>query len=270
MPELPEVEFARRSLEKWLVGEKLARVEADKSRILRGSTPAALEKLAGHVVLGVERRGKQLLVRLDGGAGLLGHLGMTGKFELQRPGGPEVRWSRARLGRGDGAVVHYRDPRMLGLLRPGALAELEASASWADLGPDAWETKLTGALLKERLGKRKKSIKEALLDQTALAGIGNIQATEALWKAKLAPAQRADRLSTNDFAALAKAIRWSLERTLGAESGETITYVEENPAENPFTIYGRAGEKCPRCKTVLKKKTIGGRTTAFCPKCQQA
>src|SRR5919205_1114203 len=117
MPELPEVEFARSCLERWLVGQVIVRAEADRTRVVQDGTRRAMPGLAGRRVDSVERRGKCLLVRFDGEMGLFAHLGMTGKFELERPGEAPPRWSRARWVRSDGSVVHYRDPRLLGRLR---------------------------------------------------------------------------------------------------------------------------------------------------------
>src|SRR5438552_4045491 len=135
MPELPEVEFARGCLERWLGGQSLSRVEADPGRVIRGTPREAFSGLAGHQVRAIERRGKWLLWRFDSNLGLLAHLGMTGKFELQEPGAPQVRWSRVRFVRADGAVVSYRDPRKFGRLMVAPLAKLLAQDPLAGLGP---------------------------------------------------------------------------------------------------------------------------------------
>lgn len=270
MPELPEVEFARTCLERWLVGEKLVRVEADAGRVIRGSKGEAFQSLAGRRVTKVERRGKWLLWRFDAPLGLLAHLGMTGKFELQPPGDPSVRWSRVRFARRDGATVHYRDPRQFGRLEVAPLIELEAKDPLASLGPDAYEPKLTSQQLAKRIGKGRRPIKDVLMDQTVLAGLGNIQVTEALFVARIHPMHRADALGKSEISRLARGIRRSLERTLAMNRGDKITYVEETKrVENPFFIYGKARSPCPRCGEVLKKMVISGRTTAFCPSCQK-
>lgn len=272
MPELPEVEFARRSLESWLGGKKLAAVEAERTRVLRGSTPEALAELAGHRVRAIDRRGKWLLWRLDGGLGLLSHLGMTGKFVLRRRHEPPPRWSRAHFLRSDGAAIHYQDQRMFGRLLPGPLAELEEEDVWRTLGPDAWESLPKPKEWRAILSSRRRAIKDVLSDQTVVAGLGNIQSTEALFMAQIHPARPAAELTDDEVRRLTLAIRRTLERTLKLDEGREgdIAYVEEGTEENPFLVYGRAGESCPRCGTTLEKRTIGGRTTAFCPKCQPA
>src|SRR4051812_19768873 len=156
MPELPEVEFARGCLERWLGGEKLARVEADRGRVTRGTPLSAFEALAGHTVKRVERRGKWLLWHFEDGTGVLAHLGMTGKFEMTSAD-VAPRSSRVRFVRRDGVVVHYRDPRQFGRLQVAPMKELLGRDPLASLGPDAHEPPLGQVLLKERLGTRKRS-----------------------------------------------------------------------------------------------------------------
>ena len=269
MPELPEVEFARGCLERWLGGEKLARVEADRGRVTRGTPLSAFEALAGHTVKRVERRGKWLLWHFDDGTGVLAHLGMTGKFEMTEADAVP-RSSRVRFVRRDGAVVHYRDPRQFGRLQVAQVRELLERDPLASLGPDAHEPPLGQVLLKERLGTRKRSIKDVLMDQTVVAGLGNIQVTDALYLAKIHPLRSTASLTSAEITALSKAIRKSLLRTLAMNRGDKIVYVEESQRrENPFYIYGKAGQPCPRCKTTLRKISIASRTTAFCPHCQE-
>jgi formamidopyrimidine-DNA glycosylase len=269
VPELPEVEFARSCLWRWLRGQKLDRVEADASRVIRGSTPKAFAAFAGRRVTKVERRGKWLLLHFDADIGLLAHLGMTGKFELAKHREPAARWSRVRFTRDDGSVVHYRDPRQFGLLRPAPLAEILATEPLKSLGPDAKDRPLSVAELGARFRKSRRKVKEVLMDQTILAGIGNIQATDALFLARVHPARRADSLSSDEVRRIRQGIAKSLARTLAMNRGDKIVYVEESDRiENPFLVYGKAGEPCPRCGTLLKKMAIGGRTSAFCATCQ--
>lgn len=270
MPELPEVEFARACLERWLKGEQLLRATAAPSRVLRGSSPRALAKLSGHRVEGVERRGKQLLVRFDEGWGLLAHLGMTGKFVLVPSGEKNVRWTRAAFTRAsDGGTVHYVDPRMFGRLVPGKVTELREQAELAALGPDALDAPPAVSVLAEAFSRTTRTVKETLMDQRVLAGIGNIQATEALFRARILPGRSARSLDRTEIGALLRAIRWTLRRSLSFNEGDTITYVEEPNSENPFVIYRHEGEPCPRCGKVLVKDVIGGRGSVFCRGCQR-
>jgi formamidopyrimidine-DNA glycosylase len=270
MPELPEVEFARDCLERWLGGQKLIRVEADSNRVIRGTSREAFSRLKGHRVRAIERKGKWLLWRFDSSTGLLAHLGMTGKFELQKAGSPEVKWSRVRFVRSDGSVAHYRDPRQFGRLVVAPLDELRAKPPLSELGPDAYEPRLTAKTLHDRIGRRGRPIKDVLMDQTVVAGLGNIQVTDALFLARIHPRTRADALTSADTVRLAKAIRTSLKRALRMNRGDKIVYLEETKRiDNPFLVYGKAGSPCPNCKQPLKKMIISGRTTAYCPRCQK-
>ena len=150
------------------------------------------------------------------------------------------------------------------------MRELQERDPLASLGPDAHEPPLGQVLLKERLGTRKRSIKDVLMDQTVVAGLGNIQVTDALYLAKIHPLRSTASLTSAEVTALSKAIRKSLLRTLAMNRGDKIVYVEESQRrENPFYIYGKAGQPCPRCKTTLRKISIASRTTAFCPHCQE-
>lgn len=269
MPELPEVEFARSCLSRWLGGKTLSKVEADPTRVIRGASPKAFAALARDRVTKVERRGKWLLWRLASENGLLAHLGMTGKFELTRPGAPAVRWSRVRFTRSDGAVVHYRDPRQFGHIRLAPLSVLLTTEPLKSLGPDAKDHLLSASALAARLQKSRRQVKEVLMDQTVLAGLGNIQVTEALFLAGIHPARRANSLTPSEVVKIRRAIAKSLARTLAMNKGDKITYVEESKrVENPFQVYGKANSPCPKCGTLLKKMVIGGRTSAFCPHCQ--
>jgi formamidopyrimidine-DNA glycosylase len=268
MPELPEVEFARSCLERWLVGKKLAKVEADRTRLIRGASVADVEALGGHRVKRIARKGKLLLWELDAGISVLSHLGMTGKFELQKPGDPDVRWSRVRFTRADGARVHFQDQRQFGRFLPGPIEVVRNEEGFRTLGRDAWEEPFSPKELHSALTGRKRAVKDVLMDQTVLAGVGNIQATEALWKAGIHPSRPASSLTEAECARLMKGIHWTLKRTLEMNKGDKISYVEEGEVDNPFLIYARSGEPCPKCGRTLEKIVIGGRTSAFCPKCQ--
>ena len=269
MPELPEVAFARSSLERWLGGQELLRVEVKPNRVLRGTPVRSFARLRGRRLDSIERRGKWLFFHFDGDLALLAHLGMTGKFELQLPRDPPVRFSRARFVRGDGAVVHYRDPRQFGRLWLGDIADVAGKTSWSELGPDAYEPEITPAHLARLLATTPRKIKDVLMDQTVIAGLGNIQVTDALYLARIHPARPTMSLTPSEIKRLAQAIHTSLERTIAMNQGDKIVYVEETKRiENPFFIYGKAGAPCPRCRNILQKLVIAQRTSAYCPHCQ--
>ncbi len=276
MPELPEVEIAARNLRRWAKGRRVGEVEIDPRarRIFRPATPEAFAAgLAGHRVARVDRHGKQLLLTLDGPGGRLGllsHLGMTGKWLRRGPGEEEPSHSRVRLRLDSGAVLHYRDPRLFGRLRlvPGArfdeVPELEA------LGPDPLRDGVDAAALAGELARSRRPIKVALLDQSLLAGVGNIYASEALFRARVDPRRPARDLSPAEVRRLAKALVEAMEESLARQEGPEIRYVEEPGAENPFLVYGKAGEPCPRCRRAAVVRAVQAqRSTFYCPRCQR-
>lgn len=267
MPELPEVEFARRALVRWFEGRKLVRTEADEAaRTFRDGDLGVFKALQGRLV-SAERRGKYLLLTFSNKLGCVGHLGMTGKF-LKRAKGEEVKWSRARFVLDSGEVIHLQDMRLFGRLEAMPATELKRSAAVAKLGVDPLVDGLTVEQLKEALGGSKQELKIALMDQARVAGLGNIHAAEALFRSGLHPGRTAASLSEAEWKALTKAIHATLQFALDAEGdADEIEYVEEG-APNPFLVYGRAGTPCRKCKTLIESFTQGGRTTHFCPTCQ--
>jgi formamidopyrimidine-DNA glycosylase len=272
VPELPEVEHARRMLEQWLAKTTLVHVEVHDARILDegARAPAVVRALEGRRVGAVERRGKWLRLVLDHGR-VFSHLGMTGKWVLAKVGDARSPHEKVRFdvvkGRSRGSV-RYTDPRLFG--RFVVVAEHEDDLPvWSALGPDPLVDGIDVRALHEKLARRNLAIKPTLLDQTVLAGVGNIQATEALYDARIDPRRPAKSLSRAEVSALARGIKRSIARTLKLQEGPVITYVEEAGAPNPFRIYGSEGTPCPSCKRPLAKMVLGGRGTVFCPHCQK-
>lgn len=268
MPELPEVEIARRTLERWLGGAEVTGAQAERTRVFRAGGRADFDCLRGRLAR-ADCHGKLLLVSLDSGQGFLSHLGMTGKW-VRRAAGEAVPYSRARLMLSDGTVVHYRDPRLFGRIEPHPAEALRTLPAVQAQGPDPLLTRLTGRQLRDALGTTRVPIKVALMDQRRLAGLGNIHAAEALWRARIHPARSTRSLEVAKWNRLATAIRRGLDFALSAEDAEEIAYVEEPGTENPFKVYARAGEGCPRCGTPIRLLRQGGRRTDFCPRCQPA
>ena len=267
MPELPEVEIASRQLRSWLQGRRITSARAAKSRVIRGQSQARFAALAGHRLLAIERFGKWMLLSFDGGEGLLSHLGMTGKWVRRRAGGPSEAWVRATLELDDGHALDYRDMRLFGRLIRGKTAQLLRSAALRALGPDPLPG-IDVERLHARLARTRRSMKEALMDQRTLAGLGNIQVSESLHRAGIDPQRPALSLTVEETARLAEAIGESLRVTLRDEdSPEPIIYVEEG-GENVFLVYDREGEPCATCGTAIERIVQGGRSTYYCPSCQ--
>jgi formamidopyrimidine-DNA glycosylase len=267
LPELPEVETIRAQLAPRLEGRLLARVEILDPRLTR---PVDLfevaEELEGDVVVAVERRGKYLLLRLESGLALLVHLRMTGSF-----GFTPVTHERAVVELDDGSRLAYRDVRRFGTWLVLENAELEPYLA-AKNGPEPLGPRFTSRWLGAQLARRRASLKAVLLDQRVVAGLGNIYADEALWRARLSPLRPANSLSDAEVTRLARAIRAAL-RTGIARQGSTLSdYRAPDGApgsmQEEFRVYGRDGEPCHRCGTTIAKTRVGGRGTWYCPRCQ--
>lgn len=266
MPELPEVEFARRCLKRWLSGHRVVSAQAEPVRIFRQSAPERFEKLRGRL-LHINRRGKYLLLTFDSGLGLLAHLGMSGKWVL-REAHEQVPHSRARLLLDDGRVLHFQDARMFGRLEVLAAQELASHPDVSKLGVDPCEDPFDAPTLKAALHTSRQPLKVALMDQTRLAGLGNIHAAEALFRAGLHPSRKPQTLADSEWKRLALGIKATLQWGLKSENPDEMQYLQEAQAKNPFLIYGRAGQPCRKCQTTVQALTQGGRTTHFCPHCQ--
>jgi formamidopyrimidine-DNA glycosylase len=282
MPELPEVEVAARNLRRWMARRRIGALRADARarRLFRPGAPAALQALAGARFRTVRRIGKNLLLTFAGKSGPLGvwsHLGMTGKWLRRAAGEPAPSASRVELTLDDGVHLHYVDRRMFGRFRLVPDARFERLPEIAGLGPDPLTDGIDPAALRARLAGLRTPIKVALLDQTILAGVGNIQASESLFRAGLDPRRPARTLTGAEVERLAAAILASIHFTLddfaasGADGGgHDIGYVEEHQTENPFLVYGRPGAPCPRCKRgTIVRMVQAQRATFFCPRCQK-
>jgi formamidopyrimidine-DNA glycosylase len=220
----------------------------------------------------VDRLGKHLLLRLTRArapVGVLAHLGMTGKWIRRERAEAPPSHSRARLRLEGGAVLHYQDPRLFGRLRVVAGARFEEVPEIAALGPDPLAHGIDPVRLAEGLARSGLPIKVRLLDQALLPGVGNIHASEACFRARIDPRRPARALSRAEARALGRAVLASFRMTLEAEDGPEITYVEEPGAENPFLVYAREGERCPRCRRAAIRRIVQAqRSTFFCPACQ--
>ncbi|HEY1957901.1 MAG TPA: bifunctional DNA-formamidopyrimidine glycosylase/DNA-(apurinic or apyrimidinic site) lyase [Polyangiaceae bacterium] len=263
MPELPDVEIVRRKLASVLEGAKVTSASSDDRRILRPAAPSAFTRaLVGRRVVGIDRRGKWLRVRLDDGARVFSHLGLTGWWVARPPEAPPERFERARIDVARGkrrASVRYVDPRRFGRL----LAAREDIEPWRELGPDPLLDGLDARALSEAVGERRRAIKEVLMDQSIVAGVGNILATEALWRARIDPRTPTSRLAPRDIASLSRAVRAEIQKELRAREAGGEEWHDD------FAAYGRAGKPCRRCGASFVRVVLGGRGTIFCPHCQR-
>jgi formamidopyrimidine-DNA glycosylase len=264
MPELPDVEIARHDLRRWLVGSIVTAADCTDAYLSRPTPSSRFARtLVGRTVGRVSRKGKWLRLELTDGGRVFSHLGMTGDWVRVAVDAPAQRFERARIDvvlRGRAWSVRYLDARRFGRLVAGR----RDIGDWTMLGPDPVADGIDVPRFFEVLAKSRRPVKQILMDQRVLAGVGNILATEALWMARLDPRSPGRTLVLQDARAIARAIRRAVDRELGERKTRRVTGAQ------PFLVYGRAGEPCPRCGTRLTGTVLGGRTTVFCGRCQRA
>jgi len=273
MPELPEVETVLRRLRPRLRGRRIEGVEFRRgSRVLRDTVPAP--KLAGHLrgarVEEVRRRGKYLILDLDCGHGLVIHLGMTGRL-ADHAAGHEHAHVHARF-RFEGFDLLFTDARTFGRIVLLPEGRVEALPGLAGLGPEPLGAEFTAAYLGGVFQGRKAPVKALLLDQRVAAGMGNIYADEALFRAGIHPLRRAGSLHAAELQRLRQAIRAVLREAIRARGTTIMNYEWASGKEGSFQtrlrVYGRAGEPCRKCGATIVLTRTAGRSACFCPNCQ--
>lgn len=281
MPELPEVETIRRQLAPVVEGSDLAAVEVVDDKWVLPVAPADFERaLTARRATTLDRRGKYFVLRLDGGGALVMHLRMTGNLLYIPEGDPSperhVRgriWLEGPRGSARGSLV-FTDPRRFGT------AELLTSDAAVDeyfaarLGPEPFDDEFNGEYLKSRLRGRRTPVKAVLLDQSVVAGVGNIYADEALHRAAVAPHKRAARVTLAQSELLVETVREALSAGIDAK-GASIddfrdAYGVKGSFQDQFLVHLREGHPCPACGSEIKKVRCAGRGTYYCANCQKA
>jgi formamidopyrimidine-DNA glycosylase len=246
MPELPEVERARALIESRALGRTVASVDDADTWVCRPHAPGEIASaIEGATLASAHRQGKAMWVELDGGPPLGLHLGMTGRIAVDEDGAGS-KWDRFTIRFEDGGSLALRDKRRLGR------AVLDPDLS--RLGPDAAEVSRTE--FRERVGRGTAPLKARIMDQSVIAGVGNLLADEALWRAGLSPLREAGSLSEDELDELRRALRAATRRAIrlgGVHTGDLIRHRER-------------GGACPRCGAPLERATVGGRTTFWCPR----
>jgi formamidopyrimidine-DNA glycosylase len=266
MPELPEVETIKREIENSLIGKKIAGVIVNNPKVIREPAPSEFAKgLAGKAITGILRRGKLLVLELSGGQFLAVHLKMTGQFVY--PGNGTT--SRVSFRFSDGTLLDFNDTRLF--------AELKLVKDWRQLpfvrqlGPDPFE--ITAAQFKAMLSGKGKKIKELLMDQHFISGIGNLYAAEILFSSRIHPERRAASLSEEEKARLFRAMKEVLSDAIAHKGSSVDNYVQLTGKPGGYVphlrVYGREGKPCAGCKGTVSRTTMGGRGTYFCPACQK-
>jgi formamidopyrimidine-DNA glycosylase len=273
MPELPEVETIARSLEPRVKGRVIAGIELLYRPLLRTGGPKALASLRGRPVRRVRRRGKMLLVEFEGGRTLVFHLKMTGQFLFAKEGSQRDKHVRLVLRFEDGRdELRFRDVRKFGFLLCLEGEPERVCGELASLGPEPLEVGLDE--FRSILSGRRGRIKSLLLDQTRIAGVGNIYADETLFEARLHPETPASSLKADAVERLYLAMRKILAAAVAA-GGSTLADegyrdADGNPGDFQLAhkVYGRTGEPCLVCGTPIAMTRVGGRSSHYCPRCQ--
>jgi formamidopyrimidine-DNA glycosylase len=292
MPELPEVETVRTGLAPVMQGATITKVELRRSDLRAPFPPRFAARLEGRTVRGLGRRGKFLLADLDDGMVLVMHLGMSGSFRIVGDGetrlAPDTYYPRGKLRAHDHVVFHlssgasvvFNDPRRFGVMDLIPRATLEQTAPFDAIGVEPLASDFSGEVLARLLASRSAPVKSLIMDQRLVAGVGNIYACEALWRARISPWRAARRLATQSGRTtpaadrLAAAIREVLEAAIAAGGSSLRDHIrttgEIGEFQHRFAVYDREGQPCPRNdRGTIRRVVHAGRATFYCPVCQR-
>jgi formamidopyrimidine-DNA glycosylase len=285
MPELPEVETIARQLHGLIVGRRVAAFSSLWHRVTE-PLPARhfASRLIGRRITAVGRRGKFVVLELDGGEALIVSLRMTGQLLFRDAAAADDRFVRAFVTFEDGTLLRFADTRKFGRMqivdRADLLDEIRERRATGkplhlSLGIEPLSRRFTARWLAAMLGRRgRAAIKPLLLDQREIAGVGNIYDIEALWRARIHPQRTAGSLKPAEIARLHEAIRWVLKKGIRLGGASRRDYVDARGnagrMQREFDVYDRAGQPCPRCGRAIVRSVVGGRGTFHCPRCQRA
>ncbi|MCC7156722.1 MAG: bifunctional DNA-formamidopyrimidine glycosylase/DNA-(apurinic or apyrimidinic site) lyase [Bryobacterales bacterium] len=269
MPELPEVESVCHRLRNTALGATIVRATVYRPQMTHPQAPAKLRRsVAGRRITAVERRGKHILLRLDGDITLRVHLRMTGNLTVIPDARLRPETTRIWFDLDDGRALILNDPRALGRITVHRSAELPDLLK--GLGPEPFDPSFTPAYLAEAAGRTAKPVKIFLMDQKAVAGLGNIYAAEALFQARIHPAAPAREISARKLKALHSSIVGVLTTALHSAISAYGTAGRFTEGEFfPAAVYGREDQPCPVCRARIRRIPQGGRSTYFCPRCQR-
>jgi formamidopyrimidine-DNA glycosylase len=275
MPELPEVEQIVRALSGSITGRRILAAELRLKRTAPGVSAKAFDrKLRNSIVTAVTRRGKYILIQLDSDQVLMTHLRMTGKFLAALAEEALPRYAHVVFHLDDDRRLVFCDMRQFGRMRLVPVARLPKTREISSLAPEPLSEDFTVEYLAQTLSRSRRSLKQLLLDQTKVLGLGNIYASEALFLARINPFKPADSLSRARVIRLHKAIRDVLQEAVDAGSTLRIDLRDGGASyfeapERFWRVYEREGEPCVNCGTRIRRKVHGGRSTYYCPKCQR-
>lgn len=272
MPEMPEVETVRRTLLPLIKGKTIKEVTVWYPKIITGDAKEFKRQLVGKRITTIDRYAKYLLIRLSGNLTVVSHLRMEGKYRLVKINTKKDKHDHVQIVFSDNSALRYNDVRKFGRMQLIKTGTEKEKTGISKLGAEPNSAAFTVSYLQKGLARKKKNIKNTLLDQSVVAGLGNIYVDEVLWETKIHPLSQANTIPAERVAQLHDNINSLIELAI-AERGTTIhTYLDANGKTGGFQkmlqVYGHKGEPCVRCGTPLEKIKVNGRGTTFCPECQ--
>jgi formamidopyrimidine-DNA glycosylase len=275
MPELPEVHTICRGLSEALTGKTIVSLEQRREGARLRFPSRFSTRVEGKKIVSVRRRAKFIIMELDGDDAILFHLGMSGRLVLCAKGGAQEKHDHLIFSFNDGLVLKFHDPRRFGICDLVPKKSLDACPHLKKLGVEPLSQDLSPEWLEEKLRGRKTSIKSALMDQSIIAGLGNIYVCEALYHAGISPLRQAGKCSEKELKKLVKEIKSVLERAIKAGGSTLRDYVRADGKKGlfqlTFAVYGREGEKCPACHSACRIGRVvqSGRSSFYCPNRQK-
>ena len=272
MPEMPEVETVRRTLLPLIKGKTIKEVTVWYPKIITGDAKEFARQLTGKKIENIDRYAKYLLIRLSNNLTIVSHLRMEGKYRLVKINTKKDKHDHVQIVFKDNSALRYNDVRKFGRMQLIKTGTEREKTGIGKLGVEPNSAAFTVSYLQNGLARKKKNIKNTLLDQSIVAGLGNIYVDEVLWETKIHPLSQANAIPAEKIAQLHDNINSLIELAI-AERGTTVhTYLDANGKTGGFQkmlqVYGHKGEPCVRCGTPLEKIKVNGRGTTFCPKCQ--
>ncbi|HXZ88533.1 MAG TPA: bifunctional DNA-formamidopyrimidine glycosylase/DNA-(apurinic or apyrimidinic site) lyase [Candidatus Binataceae bacterium] len=277
MPELPEVESLRRILARSAAGRRMMSATVREGRLRRAVSRDLPAAVTGRTVQSVGRRAKYLLIELSGGQVIMVHLGMSGSLTHRRdgfdPGALDPRHDHVEFALDDGSRLVYNDPRRFGLMKVVARSHLDSTEELKGLGPEPLGSDFNAAYLWQITRGRAAAIKNVLMDQRVVAGVGNIYASEILFRAQVRPTRPAGKVTRAEVARIVEHTVQVLREAIGRRGTTFRSYRDSRGQPGRFAerlrVYDRAGKPCPACTTAIRSVIVGQRSSFYCPRCQK-
>lgn len=272
MPEMPEVETVRRSLLPLVKGKTIKKVTLWYPNIVDTDHDKFVKELPGKKIVNIDRYAKYLLFRLSDNLTIVSHLRMEGKYHLVNSKLPKSKHDHVELEFTDGSALRYNDVRKFGRMELIITGTERQTTGIGKLGLEPNSSEFTLSYLVNKLHTKKKNIKNALLDQTIVAGLGNIYVDEVLWQSGIHPLSSSSAIPKKQIESLYQNINNEIAQAIALRGTTVHTYLDANGDEGGFQdylkVYGHSGESCAKCGTTLEKIKVNGRGTTFCPRCQ--